>query len=653
MPAETRRGPGGNVRMFNHLRAESKSYIARRFLILGVLFLALCVLAFVQYRWVTQLAKAERQQAGANLSAALEDLEGDFDIEVTRAFLVFQLPAARVTTEAQLYREWMLHAPYPRLIRGVYVTQTGASGSVPQEVLAGEPPITMAEWKKAARRLAMPFTGVVVASEAFRTGMSFRNNPPEREITVSGAQPNLPMRIGANPAFFYPMIPAVPDAAGPRVIRRAGALLRLQDGVTAKGSPSLGPPRFTLVVLNENYLRETLLPALIKRYFPSAEYEIEVVDTSHGSRQKVIFRSRAVRSGASFGNPDGSIAIFHVSPDCFPRASTGGFQTAGTGGQEQVPILGVSQILALRPSACVDPGGSARRADAGLWKVLVKYRAGSLSAAISGLRNRNFFLGGSVLLVLALGIAMLVILTDRAHSLAEMQTEFVLGISHELRTPLTVIRLAAENLKHGLVENSEQAHQYGEIIQTHAAGLSSMVEDTLALARIQSGGPAPQTGPCSTELIAKTVLHETELLAQEAGMEIELDLAPDLPPIHGEAGSLARCVENLIRNAIKYAAPGRLIAIRARKANRSAGGEYVEIAVEDRGPGISPQDLPHIFEPFYRGNGKESAQVPGVGLGLTLVKRVVEAHRGIVEVTTGDGAGTRFAILLPIWRSQP
>src|SRR6516165_11618204 len=115
--------------------------------------------------------------------------------------------------------------------------------------------------------------------------------------------------------------------------------------------------------------------------------------------------------------------------------------------------------------------------------MLLRYREGSLDQGITTFRRRNLLLSGGVLLVLALGILMLTISAERARALAEMQAEFVLGVSHELRTPLTIIRVAADNLKRGIVKNAEQAHKYGEIIHAHASELSKMVEEKLAFAR--------------------------------------------------------------------------------------------------------------------------------------------------------------------------
>lgn len=264
-------------------------------------------------------------------------------------------------------------------------------------------------------------------------------------------------------------------------------------------------------------------------------------------------------------------------------------------------------------------------------------------------RRRNLLLGGSVLLVLAVGISMLVVSTERARALAEMQAEFVLGVSHELRTPLTVIRLAADNLMKGMVESSEQAHKYGEIIQGRAAELSNMIEETLAFARMQSTTLIPHRTLVAPEQIVKAALADNESALRDAGVEVELDLPSDLPLLKVELRLVKRCLGNLILNVVKYAAMGRWMAIRATRASKP-DGETVKISVEDRGPGISPGDLPHVFEPFYRGKHGEASQVPGVGLGLTLVKRVVEAHQGTMELESSARNGTIFSIYLPFDR---
>jgi signal transduction histidine kinase len=263
-------------------------------------------------------------------------------------------------------------------------------------------------------------------------------------------------------------------------------------------------------------------------------------------------------------------------------------------------------------------------------------------------RRNNLLLSGGVLSVLAVGICMLVALTERARSLAEMQSEFVLGVSHELRTPLTVICVAADNLKKGMAQDVEQVHRYGDIISTHASELSNMIEETLVFARVQSGSLIGKRTLVNPDEIVKSALASCDSALQKAGIAVVVHLAPQLPLIEADVHLLVRCLENLIQNVIKYAAAGKWIAIRAERVVVSEG-ERVQLSVEDRGPGVSPPDLPHIFEPFYRGKCVQPTAVPGMGLGLTLVKRVVEAHLGRIEVNN-SGHGSSFSMLLRPWQ---
>jgi signal transduction histidine kinase len=110
--------------------------------------------------------------------------------------------------------------------------------------------------------------------------------------------------------------------------------------------------------------------------------------------------------------------------------------------------------------------------------------------------------------------------------------------------------------------------------------------------------------------------------------------------------SIVDCLQNLLHNAVKYAAGGGWVGVRAETVPH-AGGVRVRLSVEDHGPGIGPDDLPHIFDPFYRSQAIRNSQIPGVGLGLSLVKRIVEAHRGTIEVQSSPQSGATFYIYLP------
>src|SRR5439155_13161951 len=166
------------------------------------------------------------------------------------------------------------------------------------------------------------------------------------------------------------------------------------------------------------------------------------------------------------------------------------------------------------------------------------------------------------------------------------------------------------------------------IVSAHGSELSHMIEETLAFARIESTGLVARTTAISPEQMVRTSLANCERALKDAGMELELEIAPALPLVDVDIRLMNRCIENLIQNATKYAAAGRWLAIRASRLRR-AKGEWVQISVEDRGPGISSLDLPHIFEAFYRGRRSEASQIPGVGLCLQLSKRVVKVTREI------------------------
>ena len=638
------------------LRREWKAYFSQRLWIVGVLLLVLCALALVQYHWIDQVAQAERQRLKTNLATALSDVEADFDIEITRVSVFFRFPGVSPSDYSQRYKEWLSRAPYPKLIRGVYVLDTRKTAAILESVIPGEPAIPFPELKSALPPVVLT-QGVATAS------------PPKGAAFVKfPGQSNLDVMVDGNPAFVFPVIPVMPPLP-------TRPLTPMQSNTSAfgpieirSGGDPVPPFRWAVVVLDANYLAATFLPRLLKIHLPggfASNYETLVVNKAGPTPSRIVFHSGSALSETDFGPPDGSTRLLALRMDCFlPPSSTGsvgisvtpilrtrnalsrGYGAAVVSSQVHIftGLDSLSELLAPVPPNCGNPVPVLRDSSAGSWELLVRSRTGSLDQSMVTFRRRSLLLSGSVLLVLALGICMLVVLTERARALAEMQTEFVLGVSHELRTPVTVIQVAADNLKKGLVENSEQAHKYGEIIHTHASELSNMIEETLAYARMQSATLIRHRTLVAPEQIVRDALASNESALRSAAIEVELDVEPRLPAVNADVRIMKRCLDTLIQNAIKYAAAGGWIAIRAKKVSRPEGMR-VQISVEDRGPGISSDDLAHIFEPFYRGKHGEAWQVPGIGLGLTLVKRVAEAHGGAVEAVSTGGA--QFSIFLP------
>ena len=285
------------------------------------------------------------------------------------------------------------------------------------------------------------------------------------------------------------------------------------------------------------------------------------------------------------------------------------------------------------------------------WQFVVQHTAGSLDAAVAQLRRRNLYLSFGILAVLASGVGLIVVNARRSERLAAQQMEFVATVSHELRTPLAVIRSAAQNLSAGVVHEPAQARRYGDLIEQEGRRLTDMVEQVLAYAGVSDARGLVSARPADAGAIVGDAVAASAPLVEAAGFEQAIDIAQDLPPVMVDEGAIRRAVHNLLTNALKHGADGRWLGITVRRgaAARSQDGHEVQISVSDRGRGIDAQDLPHIFEPFYRGRYALDRQVQGNGLGLSLVKRIAEAHGGRVSVRSAPetGEGTTFTLHIP------
>ena len=231
-------------------------------------------------------------------------------------------------------------------------------------------------------------------------------------------------------------------------------------------------------------------------------------------------------------------------------------------------------------------------------------------------------------------------MADRIATLLNSQRELLANVSHELRTPLARIRVALDLAAEG---DAEAARDALANISTDWGDLDRLVEDVLAAARLDLGSST--AGLLRRDEVRVAELAEAAFSRAQVvypGGHLQLDLAKDLPVIEGDAGLLRRVIDNLVDNARKYSEPKSPIVLRVRRE-----GEGVEISVIDRGMGIDAADLPHIFTPFYRADRSRTRKTGGVGLGLTLVRRIVTAHGGSVDVTSQVGRGTEMRVRLP------
>jgi two-component system phosphate regulon sensor histidine kinase PhoR len=224
----------------------------------------------------------------------------------------------------------------------------------------------------------------------------------------------------------------------------------------------------------------------------------------------------------------------------------------------------------------------------------------------------------------------------------ELRKEFVANVSHELRTPLTVIKGFVETLLDGAWRDGNKAPEFLSTILRHTNQLTNLVSDLLELSKLESQGLTARRAPIDLGLVVRKA-HELLLPAvQRKNQSVELDVAPDLPELKGNADYMERAIANLLDNASKYTPERGRIAIRA-----ASNGQYVVVEVSDNGIGIPQDDIPRIFERFYRVDRSRSREMGGTGLGLSIVKHVAQVHGGTIEVDSTPGKGSVFRLKLP------
>ncbi len=247
------------------------------------------------------------------------------------------------------------------------------------------------------------------------------------------------------------------------------------------------------------------------------------------------------------------------------------------------------------------------------------------------------------------GIWVLFVLHDitKQKKLEVVRRDFVANVSHELRTPLSVIKGYIETLVDGHRDMPiDDRDRFLRTIQRHTDRLNSLLEDLLTLSRLESINPGLRREPVSIEKLLGGVMEDYQARPAAEGHELSLSVDPAIGTLMVDPLKLAQVLENLIDNALKYTPRGSRIAVSATMRTSE-----VEICVHDSGPGIPEEDLPHIFERFYRVEKGRSREKGGTGLGLSIVKHMVQLHGGRVWVESSLGEGSRFYFSLPGFRS--
>ncbi len=233
----------------------------------------------------------------------------------------------------------------------------------------------------------------------------------------------------------------------------------------------------------------------------------------------------------------------------------------------------------------------------------------------------------------------------RQKRLEAVRKDFVANVSHELRTPLSVIKGYVETL----VDSHESMplpdrERFLKTIQRHTERLNSLLEDLLALSRLESAQPGLSRERVDLGQLLAGLLDDFRARPAAEAHRFSLAVDPGTPTVLADPLKLGQVLDNLVSNALKYTPRGSRIDL----ATRMASANTVEVSVRDNGPGIPPEDLPHIFERFYRVDKGRSREKGGTGLGLSIVKHIVHLHGGQVWAESKLGVGSTFYFTLPL-----
>jgi two-component system phosphate regulon sensor histidine kinase PhoR len=238
------------------------------------------------------------------------------------------------------------------------------------------------------------------------------------------------------------------------------------------------------------------------------------------------------------------------------------------------------------------------------------------------------------------GSVLVWVFVRREANLSRLQSDFVSKVSHELRTPLTSIRMFTETLRLRRGD-AELERQCVETLAKESLRLQTLIDRLLEWGKMESGRRSFVKRETDAGKIVDAAIHAFEPVRERRGVELDVNIAPDLPPIHGDHEALVDAVVNLLSNAYKYGGEPRHITVSARAAEGR-----VWISVKDNGGGIARVEHKRIFQKFYRVDDRLARQREGSGLGLAIVEHIVRAHEGKVELESELGKGSTFSLVL-------
>ncbi|MDZ7681938.1 MAG: HAMP domain-containing sensor histidine kinase [Fodinibius sp.] len=284
------------------------------------------------------------------------------------------------------------------------------------------------------------------------------------------------------------------------------------------------------------------------------------------------------------------------------------------------------------------------------WKIEVSFTEASTVAASNSSLVKNLLVLGAAMILLLGALVFMFISAQKERALAERQADFLANVTHELKTPLSVMQAAGENLADGRVQDQDRLQSYGSHIYSEAVRLRKMIEKLLDVAKANAGQSLIEPEPVDVRQRLLSYLDEHREYIQNKGFTIETTISDEQAVVMMDPNSFDTILSNLIENAVKYSNNEKYLSI---SLYQHSGDRTVELRIEDHGIGMSKKNISNIFDKFFRAEDTLTAQTKGHGLGLSIVKNLVELNGGSISVESEPNEGSTFIVTFPTLKDAP
>lgn len=579
----------------------------------AALTLLLIILAIFQYYWLGQLSDAEKIRMKTNLQTSAERFAEEFDREFTKIYTTFSeinLNAKKNNAELlkQTLANWKNNSDFQKLVSNIYAVNILPTQQIQFYNLdTNEVKLNKVKWPGKLMFLKKYFNQDL-------------ENIFFRSITLTHG----------------PILKPVPMVV---VIQPSEIILeRFTEDCTDNW--------LVLIVLDEEVLMNQFISALVKKYFyMDNQLKYNLLIHKQGKNSEELYKSNEQLKISDFSEPDAS-------------ANLGTWRTrnmviASAQYVSDKSELKISKKLEEEKSLSIKifTGDSSKEIESSKyliakmdrWELLVNHIDGSLESIVKQTRLKNLLISYFILIILGTGIILALIYARRIQKIGQQQLEFVAGVTHELRTPLAVIQSAGENIVDGIVNSKDQYKKYGNLIRDEGRRLSKMVEQVLDYAGIQSR----KNNDNFKKLDLKELIIEVgNKFKNTSNINVEFKNAENIFSIKGDKKALETAISNILDNSLKYCEKKPQIGIEVDNISKIG---FCNIKIKDNGFGIPQNEMGELFEPFFRGKVATERTIPGSGLGLSLVKGIIENHGGSINIQSPADEGCIFIISLPVY----